>query len=134
MKKKIIIVSSVILFIVISLLLIISYLNRYNLVCTRELVDETQNFYISFNFFGNLEDQVLESQLYFDTNDEAKNYYSNLIKNNEVSKENIKIENTTITLYEYGIGIIQDNISSKKINEVKKIYEEHGYTCKEVKK
>lgn len=134
MRKKLLITILVVLIISISTVLTIFYLNRYNLVCTRELVLEKQNFNISFNFFGNLKNQVLERILYFETNEEAKEYYNDLIKNYNIEKDNIMIEDKIITIYEYDVGIIQDDVSKEKIKSVKKIYKEHGFTCKEVKK
>lgn len=134
MKKKIIILILSVLFISIGIFFYIFYSNRYNLICTRNLVSEKQNFYVYFDFFGKLNEQTLESILYFDSADEAESYKKNLLDSDFIKKENIKTDGSNITLYEYGIGIIQDDVSNKKIKEVKKIYEDHGFNCKEVKK
>lgn len=138
MKKKIFIVGLLsFLIIIISSIFIIFFSNRYNLVCTRDYYGYKQKFYILFDFFGKLENQVVKELVYFDTNEEAKNYKEDLINNYNYEKENIKLEENVITLYEYDIGIIQEddsNKKNKKIKGVKKVYEEYGFTCKEVKK
>lgn len=132
-KKNILIFMSVIL-IPIGVFIAIFLINNKNLVCTRENIYEKETFYLSFNFFGNLKSELYENSLYYENEKDAKKYYNDMIKEKDLWGNKIEINGKIITVFSNDRGVVIDKDESKYITNIKRIYQEQGYSCKEVKK
>jgi len=134
MKKKLFISILIFIIVIIGVFVTIYIINNKNLVCTRENIYEKETFYLNFDFFGNLKSELYENSLYYENEKDAEIYYNEMIKEKELWGNKIEINGKVITVFSDNRGVVINQNESKYRTNVKKIYKEQGYVCKEVKK
>ena len=99
------------------------FADNKTLVCTRENVEDTQEYYVEFDWLGNFKKIRAKDYYFFETEEDAKSYYEYLTN----IQINASIKDTTVLSI---TDVSKDSFNKESKKSIKDFYTELGFECK----